>query len=521
MLDIQAIYNSIIQNLVNLNMEQPTTSKRANEEPIGPSKRQKTIDEYEGPANVIKHYVIDKGNWDLSTDKILTLFNKVRIACLDTEPNKNGKVEQHYHVLGEAKVTKRVMRDMSLNDIRGASIQGGLESKGFYLTSRPCQVQSQQHFNNIIAYLKRKNGTFFEDESVVYGPKVNPIWCMLEEAERPTTHSKEDMQEFRRKFPLIDAWRPYVAKLKMNPKKAKMIVDQLESMETQRKYEDVLSPITDEEKHLLLPNMPLLSHAFKMRNAIINHDQNSGVCMVLCGSALMCKSTINRILGHSFGEVAVWPGSQWIAKDMLKFDSAARRGISTIIVEEMQWIDIEHRVSLEKTINSIKEQLSGAGIDVRLAKTRSALTDDIKLKIDQLLISMNETPLVNYRVLSQMINSKPEYKRRFLIVNMDDPNYEDIVKCRTRKDNNWVGRELQMEVLAAKAIKNPTLMFELQQMYEEWIYRQNEVQALLDLVDNNPEFFNDDIQELTEEEVIMDDCKRVLGEITNKIQNDF
>ena len=68
----------------------------------------------------------------------------------------------------------------------------------------------------------------------------------------------------------------------------------------------------------------------------------------------MCKSTNNRILGASFGEYAIWPGSQWIQRDALKFDTAARQGISTIVVKEMQWIEVQHKIKLEKTINSIK-----------------------------------------------------------------------------------------------------------------------------------------------------------------------
>lgn len=70
-----------------------------------------------------------------------------------------------------------------------------------------------------------------------------------------------------------------------------------------------------------------------------------------------------------------------------------------------------------------------------------------------------------------------------------------------------------MEWLAGKAIKNSEAMNELNQMYEEWMYRQSEVQALLDLVDANPGVF-----EISEEEAIEDDVKKVLEDITNKIE---
>lgn len=73
-----------------------------------------------------------------------------------------------------------------------------------------------------------------------------------------------------------------------------------------------------------------------------------------------------------------------------------------------------------------------------------------------------------------------------------------------------------MEWLGGKAIKNGEAMSELNQLYEDWMYRQSEVQALLDLVDANPEVF-----EISEEEAITDDCRKALEDITNKIIKDL
>jgi hypothetical protein len=69
------------------------------------------------------------------------------------------------------------------------------------------------------------------------------------------------------------------------------------------------------------------------------------------------------------------------------------------------------------------------------------IQDDIKFKMDFLLVSMNESEYVNYNILATLINSKPEFKRRFILVNMDDPKYGDLVQLRTRPDNNWIGNE--------------------------------------------------------------------------------
>ena len=77
-----------------------------------------------------------------------------------------------------------------------------------------------------------------------------------------------------------------------------------------------------------------------------------------------------------------------------------------------------------------------------------------------------------------------------------------------------------MEWLAGKCIKNPDNIYAMEQLYADWMYRQTEVQALLDLVDANPEIFNDDVVEISEEEAIQGDCKKVLEDITNKILQD-
>lgn len=73
-----------------------------------------------------------------------------------------------------------------------------------------------------------------------------------------------------------------------------------------------------------------------------------------------------------------------------------------------------------------------------------------------------------------------------------------------------------MEWLAGKCIQNGEAIVELETMYEEWIYRQSEVQLLLDLVDSNPDIF-----EINEDEAREDDVRRILDDITNKIEKDL
>lgn len=410
------------------------TNKRLNEEPSSIQKKKPEFEDDFG--NVLRHYIVDYRD-NLTDKQVMSLFKKIAIAAIHSS-DVNNNVVKHYHIVGEAKFTKRQIRDISIARLRAMDVFGGLEAKDFFMTTRIKNIMDRKHYENTIQYVKRKaERIVFEDPSVQYGPSLHPVFRILDEAEEPKRFSAEEMAEFRRRFPLINSWKKVAAQKRLNKK----TIEVLQEMESQRKYEEAITPLDGNDFHLLLPNSPLLSHAFNLRNQMISHDQNSGVCMILCGQALTCKSTINRIIAASTGEYNIWPGSQWIQKDPLKFDTAARQGVSTIVVEEMQWIDIQHKITLEKTLTLIKEQLTGAGLDIRLAKTKTSFQDDIKFKLDYLLVSMNETEYVNYRTLSQMINSKPEFRRRFILINMDDPKYSDLVSLRTRPDNNWKSNE--------------------------------------------------------------------------------
>ena len=216
MLNTKEIYNQVIQSIdqLQLTMETPTTSKRSSNGETNAPKKQRT-EEFE-PINVIKHYIINKANWDLSVTQIQSLFKKIRIMILDKEPDRNNNMVEHYHILAEAKFGQRKLRDMSLLNLRNADIKGGLEAKNFFLTARVKNIENNKHFINTVEYLKRKNSTVFEDESVTYGCFQNPIWKILDEAEEPAKFSKEDMAEFRRRFPIINSWKKVAAQKRLS-----------------------------------------------------------------------------------------------------------------------------------------------------------------------------------------------------------------------------------------------------------------------------------------------------------------
>lgn len=218
MLNTQQIFKEIQTNLFLIErknffnelltiMSQPTTSKRSMEEGYSPAPKRTKEDDELVPISVIKHFIVDKSNFILTHEQIRSLFKTIRIMVEDEEVDKNNNKVHHYHILGEAKFTKRAMRDLSIASLRSVDIKGGLESKNFFLTARVKNIESAKHFQNTVEYLRRKNRTIIEDPSVQFGPLQNPLWKILDEAEEPAKYSKEDMAEFRRRFPLINSWK--------------------------------------------------------------------------------------------------------------------------------------------------------------------------------------------------------------------------------------------------------------------------------------------------------------------------
>ena len=84
----------------------------------------------------------------------------------------------------------------------------------------------------------------------------------MDEAEEPQRFDVEEMNEFRKRFPFINSWKKVAAQKKL----PKRVVVELEEMEAQRKWEENIRPLSDEDKHLLLPNIPIISHASDIRN---------------------------------------------------------------------------------------------------------------------------------------------------------------------------------------------------------------------------------------------------------------
>ncbi|RNA05543.1 hypothetical protein BpHYR1_030846 [Brachionus plicatilis] len=73
---------------------------------------------------------------------------------------------------------------------------------------------------------------------------------------------------------------------------------------------------------------------------------------------------------------------------------------------------------MDNTLCSIKDQLSGTGLNIRLAKNKNCL-DGITLKIERFFMSFNPSENLHHDMLNNAINAKSEFRRRFYVYDID------------------------------------------------------------------------------------------------------
>ena len=102
-------------------------SKRPNEEePTVVDKKQLFEDDF---GATIKHYIIDMRD-SLTEMQMCSLFKRICIAGIH-EKKDNDHVIKHVHILGEAKYSKRQIRDMAIYRLKSSDIFGKSSKKCF------------------------------------------------------------------------------------------------------------------------------------------------------------------------------------------------------------------------------------------------------------------------------------------------------------------------------------------------------------------------------------------------------
>lgn len=324
---------------------------------------------------------------------------------------------EHYHIIGEPRFSTRYLRDISLERLQTATGLTSLTVKDAFIGARCKYIVDEQHYNNTIAYVKKRCAIILEDNSnsLTYSNKCT-LFSMIDEIQQPSGTNTQELEEFLKRYPIPYQWVPEA----QNYAYPKTITTQLQKLENARTAQILEAAPTQEQITWAKQYRGFLILCQELRQTIESMPKNTGCALILCGQSDTLKSTIARILAISYGKYSVWPGSQFIQRDMLKYDTAARQGVQTLVIEEMQWYDHAKKITIENTILHIKEQLTGSGLDIRTSKSgQNQLTGQLKFQLKRLIISMNPDQWCNFRVLHQLIKSKNEYSKRLIIIDMD------------------------------------------------------------------------------------------------------
>lgn len=249
--------------------------------------------------------------------------------------------------------------------------------------------------------------------------------------------------------------------------------------------EDENLPLSKTELKQLIPFRNFIEFIRSIKIKLDAHPRNSGYVCILGGKASTYKTTICEILAMAYGPYHVWPGTQFIKEDVFKYDFAARAAISTIVIEECRWLSLHKKITLNDTFCSIKEQLSGAGLHVRLAKNKTSI-DDLILKIERFFISFNPDEYIDIQTMNDLINRKLEFKRRFNLYNMDSI---ELANLYAKSKVPW--RD-EYKIIASKLLRNSINWERFMDLLEE---DQKNLEEINNIIGSIKDFESEEEQE--------------------------
>lgn len=100
------------------------------------------------------------------------------------------------------------------------------------------QINNEGHYNNIVAYIKRKK-VLIENENIKWRQDGRlSLLAKVREIKNKPKHSAKEMAEFRRDYPAFNSWKTDCIKLRLS----KVYSNHFQSQEDQRMKEDETCP---------------------------------------------------------------------------------------------------------------------------------------------------------------------------------------------------------------------------------------------------------------------------------------
>lgn len=376
------------------------------------------------------HYTIPYKSITLSEheffDILKTCFTIIIAAALDI--NKHGI--KHFHIIGTLNFNckPRQLRDKS--KIAGVKLHPDVREA---LLNKPKEdfIGTIKYFDNAWDYIALKDNhmvpmtkelreKYRSELPEEYSSKKSKLTLEeLDEKLKQGLRTDAELNEFRSKYPTSQDWRKYI---QLNPGVSQELTKEFETLELQYRNMIFNKPPSDMDRQIVSKGTWLywLTSFLWIQMDNLYKDNNIGVAMILQGKADTCKSTISRILGLVNGPCLKWTGSQFIKDDLLKWDSALRQGSQTIVIEEMVWQDINKKITIENTLNLLKEQLTGSGANLRMSKAGGGgKSDSPESQIKYFIVSMNDDAHKTAETIRGVVKGKEELLKRIIVVDMD------------------------------------------------------------------------------------------------------
>ena len=364
----------------------------------------------------------------------------------ETEINKFCEItEPHYHALGLPKfVTQKPFRDISEATLKNNGIELTSQERNLFLgNKRRIHIRTPQHYDNALKYIM-KYEILFHDEQLNFdfnikseGIEMDVAFERILDEIKPKKLSDEMIARFNEEFPTEISWRKALLQAPIKSKKD-TTSDLFVQLERARGLMIRNENLTEEELNILTND----HYEFcNMLNTIMDKltahqaiNMDNGSVLILCGPSGSYKSNICQIIGKFYGDMVTMSGNDFVSTDLLKLDTAVKKQADVINIEEMPWRNAAKRISLKDTLNTLKAMTTGNPIEVRCAK--NSRNSDAIMQVKLILISMNESEECSFRDLKSMINDTQEYKRRMVLLHMNELNYANVKKRTNFKNDN-------------------------------------------------------------------------------------
>ncbi len=342
----------------------------------------------------------------------------------------------HFHLICELKIAPRTFRDWGIEKCRREGIDPiWLQISRDLSVGFIKYINNQNHLIKAVEYVKKYEEIDMQLDNIL--PKMKFMESLYKHNTDFLFHDRAKTEEFdvefltkfRKEYPRKSDWQRKAVQQNWSYKEIEQ-VKKIEANYCNWQLEKPLTePLNDTEE-------AFAQEAFKYYNLIRQKQKESktGAAIIFAGEAASGKSVMCEILSSQFKPVHKWIGTQFVEKDILKFDTLVEKQTRCLIVEEVIWTIPRQSITVKDSLYKIKEYLQPE-FKPRTAKNKKAPKFDT-CTLEVLMFSFNPSRECNYEILLHEIQSDDSLSRRII------PIYFDNLLEKVRVEKNLHEKQL-------------------------------------------------------------------------------